>query len=100
MGLDIRDVADHYSDVADCRDTDRRTFFYANDCNQLINVQVQASEDESFTNVFNVGTVQSVGAGTRISQLISDYYPYMRIRATAAVAPTSGTFNAWIAKLR
>jgi hypothetical protein len=100
MSEDIRDVLAHYSEVTDTREGDRKTMFYANDCNQQINVQVEGSEDEDFTNVFNVGAVQNVASGARQSQVIADFYPFMRIKATAAIAPANGTFNSWLSQLK
>jgi len=76
----------------------KRTVVYKNGLNQVCSLQVQGSVDEAFTDPVAIGTAINAAASMSapLYETVSDHFPYLRIVGTCAVAPASGSLNAWI----
>lgn len=89
MDLAITDTSAHNSLVADARTSDKQSFYLVNTLNQDCSCQLQVSGD--MTNWQDVGSPVVVSASTDIDWIVnSDAYPWLRIKATAPVSPSSG----------
>lgn len=86
----IRDTSTHTSSVKDNRGYVLKTIAVCNKLNQSVTVQVQGSIDDTFTEIFNIGTSFNVSTSTNHYENASDYFSYIRITATCATAPTTG----------
>jgi hypothetical protein len=94
----IRDTANHDSDVSDNSIFDPRTIFVKNGLNQTVTIQLQGSRNRPFTDFVDIGSSFDVAATTNGYGTISDYFPFIRIRASCATSPTTGTLDIWILK--
>ena len=95
---EIRVNTEIFSSVADTRDVIDKTIFLENDHNQDLKCLVQASRDSAFTNPINVTTENTVIKNTGGVTLLTDYYPYIRVRIKYDVAPTTGTLQIYLHK--
>lgn len=90
MDADIRNTTPLNSDVLDARISDKQSFYLVNTLDQNCSCQLQVSGDK--TNYQDVGSPVVVTASTGIDWIVnSDAYPWLRIEATAAGIPTSGS---------
>jgi len=99
MSLAIRDVNPHYSDAVDALKAEKGVFLIKNGLDKNVSVQVEGSYTPDFIDSWDVSTPVTVNLGTNgVKILPVDYYPYLRIKVTAALVPTAGTLSAWIGK--
>ena len=98
----ITDTADHASDVTDARGFNKTTIFSKNTHNQAIDVQIQGSVDEAFTDPQDIGAPIALGIGsvtpTTDSTDVTTYFPWYRVVSTCAIAPASGSIVVWALK--
>lgn len=93
----IRNTSPTTSTVSEGVGYRTKTIIINNQLNQTVTIQCQASRDS--TNWFDVGAAWTVSATTLTYQSIDAYFPYMRMIATAASSPTTGTLSAWFEKM-
>lgn len=99
---EIRDTEAHSSTIYNLPEIHARgitkSIIYKNGLNKICSLQVQGSVDEAFTDPVDVGNVISAAASmsAALYETVSDYFPHMRIEATCAEAPTSGSLAVWI----
>jgi hypothetical protein len=99
MTESIRDALDHYSEVVNALKAVATTLFFRNDLDQDVDVQVEASYDEAFADIWNIGAPIAVLSGGGLgNKVIADFYPFYRLKVTPAGVPTSDAFNAWVGK--
>jgi len=95
----IRDALVHYSEVVNALKATSATFFYINDLDQNVSVQLEASYDKDFPDVWNIGAPVVVANGGGLgSKVVTDFYPFYRLKITPAGVPTVGEFDAWVGK--
>ena len=98
--LAITDDIAHNSSIFNASRNNYITFFIKNTLNQMISVQIMASRTNSVTDAVTVGNpftvAATIGVEARTKTTENDgYLPYYFIIVTAAVAPASGTVNAY-----
>ena len=93
--LAIRDTSNHFSDAADSFDATLKTILIENGLNQTVTFQLEGSRDEAFTKPINVGNTFDVATNINTYQVISDYFPYLRLKASCLTAPTTGTLSCY-----
>jgi len=102
IDLAITDVLDHFSIVVDARDALSMTFFYTSDLDQKCDFQVEGAVDEAFAEAQNIGSKMTLDDGSVTKQkdydTLTDFWPFLRVKVTGQLAPTSGTVNVWIFK--
>lgn len=91
--LEIRDTNAHNGATINNYDFQLKTIVVENGLNQAVSFQCQASAHSDFSNSFNVGSAWEVTATTNTYQTCSSYFPYMRLVATCASAPSSGSLT-------
>ncbi len=84
------------SNVSNTGEFQAQTILIYNDLNQNVTIQLQGSVDK--TNWLDIGDAFSVTTLTKDYATVSDYFPYYRVTAKCAAAPTTGDLNAWILK--
>jgi hypothetical protein len=92
----IRDTSDHEGDIIFNGDFVIKTIVVENEMNETVTCQCQGSVHDDFSNSFDVGGEWDVLASTNLPQTCDAYYPYWRIVATCAIAPTTGTITAHV----
>ena len=101
--LAITDTTAHDSNASVTIYAQQKTILVVNGLNQSVSIQAQWSRDGS--SWYNLGTAQSVTAGaaaeigTSTISALGDYLPMLRVTATCATAPTSGSLSAWLERL-
>lgn len=77
----------------------KRSYNYKSTLDQDVALQIEGSIDEAFTNPIPMGAGWTASAGMTAYDLETqtDYQPYLRVKATAAIAPTSGQLDLNIA---
>jgi len=95
--LEIRDTSAHYTAGIPAQELPVKTLIINNGLDQTVNLQMQASRDN--TNWFNVGSAFDAASGWSY-QTCETFFPYGRLIATCAVAPTTGSLSAWCEKVR
>ena len=98
--LAIRDTDDHISSVSDNRGAIPKTVVIYNGTDEDLTVQLQGDRDEDFDYGMNMGNTFIVSAGTHDYATISDYLPYLRVIISSDTAPTTGTVDAYIMKVK
>jgi len=98
--LVLRDTDDHISNVSDNRGAIPKTVVIYNETDQDITVQLQGDRDSDFDVAMDMGNPFVIDAGTHDYATISDYLPYLRVKITASTAPTSGTVDAYIMRVK
>ena len=91
--LEIRDTSAHNGTVINNYDFQLKTIVIENSLDQTVTLQCQASAHSDFSNSFNVGSSFDVTASTVTYQTCSSYFPYMRLSATCASSPSSGSLT-------
>ena len=94
----IRDTADHLSIVSDNQATPTKTIAVCNKLDQAVTCQLQGSFDASFAEVFNIGATFVITASTNDWEEASVYFPFIRVKATCSVAPTTGGLTIYLLK--
>ena len=92
--LEIRDTSAHNGAIINNYQFQLKTIVVENSLNQTVSLQCQASAHSDFSNSFNVGTSWDVSASTNTYQTCESYFPYMRLVATCASSPSSGSLTA------
>ena len=95
---EIRDTNDHTSGVSESRGFSPKTIMVCNEHDEEGVFQLQGSIDSSFTHIFLIGGTFSIAADTCEYETLEDYFPYLRVIASYATAPTTGALDMWIAK--
>lgn len=98
--VQIRDTVQKVSATSDNRGFIPKTLIVANGLNQLVNVSVFGSRNANFSNELQLGSTLAVAAATNSYATISDYFPFIRAKVTAAVAPTTGSITLSLEKVR
>lgn len=91
--LAIRDTSPHDSDIVFNGDFIIKTLVVENSLNQTVTFQCQGSAHSDFSNSFNIGSSWDVSATTNTYMTCENYFPYWRVTATCATAPSSGTLT-------
>jgi hypothetical protein len=89
----IRDTSDHWSILLDNRGYRLKTIIIENGLNQQATFECWASRNSDFSNSFIVGSSWNVAASTDTYETSDSYFPYMKIKATCATAPTTGSLT-------
>lgn len=98
--LEIRNTSDHLSSVSTAVGFVPKTLIVENDLDQTVTFQLEGSSLEAFTKVIDVGSTFTVAATTNDYQTLSDYFPYLRVKATCATAPTTGSLTCYLEKIQ
>jgi len=97
---EIRDTAAHNSAIANMARYKIITIFVDNGLDTQTSVQIKANRTNSATGSVDVGTAFSIAASDREARTMdpetTGYLPYIWIEVTCAVAPSSGSLNAFI----
>ena len=94
----IRDTTNHLSIVSDNQSMPTKTIAVCNKLNQDVTCQLEGSFSASFAEVFNIGVTFVVTASTNDWEEASVYFPFIRVKATCSVAPTTGTLTIFLLK--
>lgn len=98
--LAIRDTSDHYSSVSANIGFTPKTILIENDLNQSVTLQCEGSRYSDFSRFVEIGNGFVVTATTDDYQTATDYFPFIRIKATCSTAPTSGDLTVYIDKVK
>ena len=91
----IRDTNTHNGVTIYLGEFRLKTIIIENSLNQQVTLQCQASAHSDFSNNFNVGGGMVIAASTNKYETCDSYFPYMRLTATCATAPTSGSLTVY-----
>ena len=94
----IRDTASKTSSVADLKGFDPKTIMFCNGLDQSVDIDIEGSNDSSFTHVWPIDETIAVGASVCSYATLNDYFPYIRMKAQCATAPSSGGLDVWVMK--
>ena len=97
--LAIRDTATKTSDVSNNQGFVPKTIAINNALNQAVTLQLQGTTDSSFTNVYDIGAPFVIAASTLSYQNTETYFPFFRLTAVCAIAPTTGTLTVTLLKV-
>jgi glutamate synthase domain-containing protein 3 len=94
----IRDTNDHDSIVSDNTKFAPKTVFVENGLDQTVTIQMQGAAIEDFSEFVDIGNSFNVSATSNDYQTITDYFPFVRARATCSTSPTTGGLTVCILK--
>lgn len=97
--LALRSTAEQISTVSNCTGYIPKTILIENGLNQVVTFQAEGSREESFAKPITIGAPFDVAAATNTYQTLSDYFPFLRVKAICAVAPASGVLTVSLEKL-
>lgn len=97
--LAIRDTNNHNSAVFDLRHFTPKTLIVENGLNQQVDLQLEGGREVTLAAKFNVGSVINVAATTNDYATLSDAIPFVRLVASCATAPTTGTLTVYMEKV-
>jgi len=97
--LAIRDTSNHNSVVSDNRGFTPKTIAVCNKLNQTVSFQLQGCFDNTFTEVFNIGSSWDITASTNGYQNTETYFPFFRLVASCSASPTTGTLTVFMLKV-
>jgi len=100
----IRDTNAHYSSVykrqVESKAVIKLTIVYKNTHDQDCTLTIEASVDEAFTDPVSDFTNNPFTASANMSSplhhTLSDYFPYLRVKAQCGTGPSSGQLDVWI----
>lgn len=95
---EIRVNTEIFSTVADTTDIIQKTVFIENDHNEDLKYYLQVARDSAFTKPFNISSETTLSKNTEDVILLTDYYPYLRVRIKYDSAPSSGDLKVYIHK--
>ena len=98
--LEIRDTDNHNGSVIVNGDYVMKTVIIENSLNQIVTLSCEASMHSDFSNSFAVGAPWDHAASKNDYQSCDTYFPYWRMKATCATAPTSGSLTVYILGVR
>lgn len=97
----VRDTNEHTSNVSDNRGAIPKTLIIHNDLNAAMTFTLEGSRDAAFTVPITVGTSFQIGSLTKDYAVITDYFPFLRLKYDAVLlAPSSGTLTVYLEKVR
>lgn len=96
----IRDTNVHNSSISDNRGFIPKTIIIENGLDQDVSITVCGSRYSDFTVELQAGSAIDVTTDTEDYATLSDYFPYMRVKAQCSTAPTSGNLNVWLERVR
>ena len=95
----IRDKSAHNSLIFDYSEYTMVTFYVDNDLNQDVSAQVFGNRTNSVTKAVNIGAAFNVAADDAVAKAVTasatGMMPYMFVRVTASVTPSSGNVNVY-----
>jgi len=94
--LEIRNTSAHNGSIIDNYDFQLKTIIIENHLNQQVTLQCQGSGHADFSNSFNIGSSFNVATDTDTYQTCDSYFPYMRLVAQCATAPTTGDLTVFL----
>jgi hypothetical protein len=97
--LSIRDTSDHTSIKSEIKGYIPKSIIIHNGLNQQVTIQVEGSIDDTFSNPLTVGNSFNIPANTDDYETLTDYIPFLRIKASCATAPTTGALTLYLAKV-
>ena len=102
LNEEIRDTADHNSEGTDILQYNKVTVLAKNTMDQGVSIQWQGDVTPDFANVRDIGAPIALGVGSVTPQYdvtaVTVYYPFYRVVATCAIAPTVGSVEVTFAK--
>ena len=98
----IRDALAHTSEETDIQDFNRITILAKNTLDQTVGVQWQGAAEPDFADPIDIGAPVALAVGNVNAQydstVVTVYYPFYRVIATAGGVPTVGKTEVWIVK--
>jgi len=91
--LEIRNTSDQTGKTIYNGEYTIKTIIIENGLNQAVTYQCQGSMHSDFSNMFLIGSTWDVAANTNTYQSCDTYFPYWRVIATCATAPTTGNMT-------
>jgi hypothetical protein len=98
--LVITDIAEHISEVSDCRDAGKMTIMIKSSLNQTVSLTFEGSDKETFDLVLSIKSGVSIASGVTAYQTLTDFMPFIRAKAQCSVAPGAGNLIVSISKYR
>ena len=91
----IRNTANHNSSTFECTRISKKTVYVINDLNQDVLIKMRLDIDGTFNNPTGGGqaTISKNSAGLLT---LDEYVPFMRLRASCSIAPTTGDLTCYI----
>jgi hypothetical protein len=86
----IRDTDSHDSAITDIRWGHTKTMIFENSLNQEVTVSIYGSRSADMSNSFLRASFP-LSSATNMVQDCGCYFPYLQIKTSCVVAPTSGT---------
>lgn len=96
--LAITDTSDHTSTVVMISGFIPKTIGIITTLDEIVDIQVQGSFTSAFTNVYDIDSPIAYNNENDYI-VLTDYFPYMRVVASCATAPTSGALTVELAKV-
>ena len=94
----IRDITTHDSAVSQTGEFTAKTIHVENELDKNVTIQLQGSRDKTVW--VDMGNAFTIDATENDFDTVTDYYPFYRVTAKCSTAPTTGTLNVWILKLK
>jgi len=100
----LRDTAEHYAGnewgnidrmVVCTRGFGKAVVAVENTLDQDVSCQLQGSNSKAWDTYWDIGAPFTVSAGVNSYETLTDMFPYLRLRAVAPIAPTTGYLNAF-----
>lgn len=98
--LSVRDTSEHVSSVSDNRGFVPKTVIIINGLNQAASVSLFGSRTSDFSTELQLGSAASVAASSNDYATVSDYFPYIRAKVTAAASPSTGSITLYLEKVK
>lgn len=98
--LQIRNTSQHTSSISDNRGFVPKTIIVQNSLNQPVNIAVFGSRTSDFSLELQIGSSVDIAASTNDYMTLTDYFPYLRLKATCLVAPASGSLTIFLEKVK
>ena len=93
---EIRDTANYISIVDEIGRFNAETIVVHNGLDEIVSLQLQGSVDNSIW--IDMGNSFDVSATTNDYETVSDYFPFLRVKASCSVAPTTGNLDVFLVK--
>lgn len=97
--LAIRDTSNHNSTVSDSVNYQAKTILIISTLDEDVTLQLQASCDLAFTDVIDVGSTFTATKLVNGYESVDTYFPYFRVTAICATAPTTGVLTIVLEKV-
>jgi hypothetical protein len=96
----IRDTNLHTSNISDNRGFIPKTILVENGLDEDVEITIYGSRYSDFSVELQLGVSFNIGAETDDFATVTDYFPFMRAKAQCTSAPSSGTLNIWIERVK